>query len=405
MRFVVALILGAIAIFGSYHAAYAANRIALVVGNSEYNSAGLLPNAATDAVLVENSLKQIGFETLSAKNVSVSAFRESLKEFRQQALGADVAIIYFAGHGIELNGKNWLVPSDAKLGSDYDLPDEAVDLDRLMDALTGARTRIAIIDACRNNPFGQRWATSKRSMSRGLARVESDDVLVLYAAAPGMTAEDGQAGRSSPFAASLAKRLLEPGVPVQMLGGLIRDDVIAATAGRQRPYVSASMTGVPIYLAPNINIAPQKYDVRTSGVSPAATTVIPTPPTAHQPNSAKDVCAAGFLTVTHKDFSGRGMDGMTGSELVKLTSCDLANGRFETAYDFSKGSIPGTGGNISADRIAFTFGYVDKNALKSWDPRHKCSVNANRIAPRKFQGIIICSETEISEKSVVTVEF
>ena len=131
--------------------------------------------------------------------------------------------------------------------SDLDLPYEAIDLDRVMESISGAQVRMVVLDACRNNPFGRSWRSSTRAVTRGLGGLEVDDVLVIYAAAPGQTASDGD-GANSPFATSLARRLVEPDLPVQLLGGAVRDDVLAATGGTQRPFVSASITGTPIYL-------------------------------------------------------------------------------------------------------------------------------------------------------------
>ncbi len=227
--------------------AFAGSRVALVIGNSDYVAAGRLANPVNDARLVGSALTGVGFETTSVANASLPALRVALREFRAKANGAEIALVYFAGHGIEAKGKNWLLPTDARLNSEFDLPDEAVELDRIMETLAGAKTRIAILDACRNNPFGGNWTTANRSVTRGLGRVEVDDVLVIFAAAPGTTAADGANG-NSPFARSLASRIVQSGLPVQMLGGMVRDDVLAATGGSQRPFISASITGTPIYL-------------------------------------------------------------------------------------------------------------------------------------------------------------
>jgi hypothetical protein len=108
---------------------------------------------------------------------------------------------------------------------------------------------MVILDACRNNPFGRSWRSGTRAVSRGLGDIEVDDVLVIYAAAPGQTANDGD-GRNSPFATSFAQRLVQPDLPIQLLGGSVRDDVLASTGGSQRPFVSASITGTPVYLVP-----------------------------------------------------------------------------------------------------------------------------------------------------------
>ena len=231
-----------------------ARKVALVIGNAAYANTTALTNPINDAKLVAGAARQAGFEVTETENVSIANFRNVLRDFRQTADGADVAMIYYAGHGMEGQGSNWLVPVDAKLESEFDLPYEAINLDRLFEAATGARVRMIVLDACRNNPFGTQWKRGVRAVPSGLAGMEIDDVLVIYAAAPGQVATDGTLG-NSPFARSLAKRLPEAGLPVQLLGGVVRDDVLAATGGKQRPFVSASITGTPVYLVDRPQVA------------------------------------------------------------------------------------------------------------------------------------------------------
>ena len=226
-----------------------ARKVALVIGNSAYANTSALTNPANDIKIVADAAKSAGFEVVVASNLSNQAFQTVMRDFRAKADGAEVAMVYFAGHGIEAQGKNWLLPVDAKLESDLDLPYEAIELSRLMEAVSGAQVRMVVLDACRNNPFGSKWRSGTRAVARGMAGVEADDVLVIFAAAPGQTASDGT-GVNSPFALALARRLPEPDLPVQLLGGAIRDDVLAATGGNQRPFVSASITGTPVYLVP-----------------------------------------------------------------------------------------------------------------------------------------------------------
>lgn len=227
-----------------------ARKVALVIGNTSYAHANALTNPANDIRIVADAAKAAGFdEVVVASDLDNQKFQTAMRDFRAKANGADVAMVYFAGHGIEAQGKNWLLPTDARLESDLDLPYEAIQLDRLMEAVSGAQIRMVVLDACRNNPFGSKWRSGTRAVARGMAGVEADDVLVIFAAAPGQTASDGT-GANSPFALALARRLPEPDLPVQLLGGAIRDDVLAATGGNQRPFVSASITGTPVYLVP-----------------------------------------------------------------------------------------------------------------------------------------------------------
>jgi formylglycine-generating enzyme required for sulfatase activity len=236
---------------GLGNAQQAPRRVALVIANSTYAAAGSLANPASDARLVSTALRNAGFQTINMKtNLSAAAFRDALRSFRTQAAGAQVALVYYAGHGIEANNRNWLIPIDAQLTSELDLVDEAIDLDRVMADVSGADLRVVILDACRNNPFGRSWRSNTRAYSRGLGNVEADDVLVIFAAAPGQVASDGSGQANSPFATALARRLVQPGLPVQVLGNVVRDDVLRATQNQQRPFVSASMTGELFYLVP-----------------------------------------------------------------------------------------------------------------------------------------------------------
>lgn len=253
--FIALLSLGAI----SPAYADASRNVALIIANGGYTTQGGLANPAGDGKLVAASLKKAGFDTVMlATDLDRPGFEKALRDFRGKVSGAHVAMVYYAGHGIESEGRNWLLPVDVKLASGDDLPYEAVDLNLVMEALKGAQVRMVILDACRNNPFASGWRASNRAMTRGLARVEADDFLVIYAAAPGQTASDGT-GSNSPFAQSLAARIEQPGLAIQMLGGLVRDDVMAATAGKQRPFVSASITGTPVYL---FNRSPQLANLK-----------------------------------------------------------------------------------------------------------------------------------------------
>ncbi|MEZ5695237.1 MAG: caspase family protein [Sphingomonadaceae bacterium] len=226
-----------------------ARKVALVIANAEYQATSPLSNPPSDAALVAEAAKQAGFDDVTlVTDVGMEAFEAALREFRKKADGAEVAMVYYAGHGMEGKGKNWLLPVDAKLEAERDLPYEAIELDLVMDAMYGAQVRMVVLDACRNNPYANKWSSSTRAVARGLVPVEQDDVIVIYAAAPGMVAFDGDG--NSPFAKSLAKRLPQPDLPLQLLGGTVRDDVLAETEGDQRPFVSASVTGTPIYLVP-----------------------------------------------------------------------------------------------------------------------------------------------------------
>ncbi len=234
-----------------------AKRVALIIGNAAYVNTGSLPNPANDANVVAESARKAGFDdVVVALDLTISSFQRELRSFAKKSSGADVAMIYYAGHGIEGQGKNWLLPIDAELNTAFDLPDQSIGLDRIVDSVSGARIRMVVLDACRDHAFGNGWASGTKTVAQGLAESDVDDVLIIYAAAPGQTAPDGD-GFNSRFAQSFAERLPQPGLALQLLGGAVRDDVLSATAGSQRPFISMGLAETAVYLV--------------SGPKPAAT--------------------------------------------------------------------------------------------------------------------------------------
>ena len=224
-------------------------RIALVVGNSNYTSVPALTNPQHDAALVAETLKQVGFEIVSLQtNLGREALDNALRTFARQAEGADWALVYYAGHGMEVNGTNYLIPIDAKILSDRDISLEAVSLDQVRDVVNRAkRLRLIILDACRDNPFASQMkrtmTVASRSVSRGLASVEPEaGTLIVYAAKDGETAADGT-GINSPFATAFVKNLQKPGLEVRRLFDYVRDDVMDATGKKQQPFSYGSLSG------------------------------------------------------------------------------------------------------------------------------------------------------------------
>jgi len=226
-------------------AAEPSRRIALVIGNSRYKAASSLPNPSRDAAAIATALRQAGFRSVTLEtDLPLDRFVNALRTFAREAETADWALIYYAGHGIEMNGINYLIPVDAKLETDRDVNYEAVPLDQVLNAVQGAgKLRVVILDACRDNPFANqmRRTTASRSIGRGLAGVEPDGgTLVAYAAKNGEVALDGE-GRNSPFVTAMVKYLTVPGVEIGKFFRLVRDDVLAATARRQEPFVYGSL--------------------------------------------------------------------------------------------------------------------------------------------------------------------
>jgi uncharacterized caspase-like protein len=229
--------------------------VALVVGNSNYKNAAVLPNPANDAAAVAATLKGAGFDIVDSRlDLSAADMRRALRDFADRARDSDVAVVYYAGHGIEIEGTNYLIPTDATLQRDTDIYDEAFSLDRVLLTIEPARQlRLVIVDACRNNPFAEtmKRTVSSRTVSRGLARIEptTTNTLVAFAAKAGLTALDGNS-KNSPYAAALVKHIATPGLDVRRAFGFIRDDVLQATGNRQEPYVYGSLGGADIALVP-----------------------------------------------------------------------------------------------------------------------------------------------------------
>jgi hypothetical protein len=231
----------------------AAKRVALVIANSKYATTSPLKNPPADAKLIAGALRQAGFDDVMVKtDLGKMALEGALRDFGIRSEGADVALIYYAGHGIEAGGQNYIIPVDAQLVRDRDLDVEATRLDTALLMAESARMRIIILDACRNNPFAasmQRTVAS-RAVGRGLAQIEpTGETLVVYAAKAGSTAADGE-GANSPFAEALAKRLPQPGLEISLLFRAVRDDVLAKTGRTQEPFTYGSLSGQAFYFRP-----------------------------------------------------------------------------------------------------------------------------------------------------------
>ena len=232
--------------------ASAGQRVALVIGNGSYDHAPSLANPLNDATDIGAALDRLGFAVTRLDNAGYSDLRRGLQQFSLAASASEMAVVFYAGHGIEVDKRNFLVPVDARLLSDADVEFETVPLDLLSRAVERAKgLRLIILDACRDNPFAVAMQRSgaTRSIGRGLASVEpSGETLVAYAAKEGTVAADGE-GRNSPYTTALLKHLEEPGLEVGLMFRKVRDVVLAATGGRQEPFVYGSLSSEGAYLA------------------------------------------------------------------------------------------------------------------------------------------------------------
>ena len=222
---------------------------------SNYQQVPKLANPARDAAAMAGLLRQAGFDIVdSEQDLGIADLRRVVREFADKSRDADVAVVYYAGHGIEMDGNNYLIPADAKLLSDFDVQDETMSLDRVLKAIEPARRlKLIILDACRDNPFAKsmKRAIATRAIGRGLAEIEpaNSDTLIAFAAKAGAVASDGD-GQNSPFATALLKHLTEPGLDLRLAFGRVRDDVLKSTGNRQEPFVYGSLGGDTMALVP-----------------------------------------------------------------------------------------------------------------------------------------------------------
>jgi uncharacterized caspase-like protein len=248
------LLLAAALLFGA-GPAFAGKRVALVIANSAYQHAPSLTNPVNDGSVMAKTLKDAGFDIVDSRHdLTALDTRRVLREFADVTRDADIAVVYYAGHGIEVEGSNYLIPVDAKLERDTDVYDEALSLDRVLVAVEPAKQlRLVILDACRDNPFGRtmKRTLASRGIGRGLAQVEpaSSNTLIAYSAKAGFTAQDGD-GANSPFTIALSKHLTTPGLDVRRAFGFVRDDVLKSTGNKQEPFVYGSLGGEDVPLVP-----------------------------------------------------------------------------------------------------------------------------------------------------------
>jgi uncharacterized caspase-like protein len=235
--------------------AFAEKRVALVLGNSAYKNVAPLTNPVNDSARIASTLKEAGFDVVdSRRDLPAAETRRALRDFADRARDADIAVVYYAGHGIEVDGANYLIPVDARLERDTDIYDEGLSLDRILIAIEPAKKlRLVILDACRDNPFSRtmKRTVASRAIGQGLAKVEptSPNVLIAYSAKAGSTAADGD-GKNSPFTSALSHHLTKPGLDVRRAFGFVRDEVLKTTGNKQEPFVYGSLGGDDVPLVP-----------------------------------------------------------------------------------------------------------------------------------------------------------
>jgi Caspase domain len=261
-------------------AAQAQDRMALVVGNSKYINANGVPNAVNDARVMARALREIGFAVADGYDLSRDSMERQIREFLRKSESARVALVFYAGHGLQVDGRNYLLPVDAKLEAASDLAFATIGLDNMLESLDGtSRTNIIILDACRNNPFAQTLASrsgAARSVTvlSGLAGYSNlgTGTLIAFSTAPGAVALDGT-GSNSPFTKALARHVRTPGLEVRQMLTRVRADVAAETRGKQIPWDNSSLLG-EVYLAGLSKPEPPRVDVSPPVPAPAADDIL-----------------------------------------------------------------------------------------------------------------------------------
>src|SRR5882757_128517 len=217
------LVLSLICMVFTAGAASAEKRVAFVVGNGTYKNVAALPNPSIDAKAMASALRNVGFDVVEGSNLTRDKMTEKLLDFGKKAQGADVAVFFYAGHGIAIGGTNYLLPIDADIKSEMDVKlGAAINIDLTLDqTMSDAKVKLVLLDACRDNPFAAKIksnAPSTRSVSvqTGLAEMKSGEcTLIAFATGPGQTALDGQEGTNSPFTRALIAHITTPGVEIQ----------------------------------------------------------------------------------------------------------------------------------------------------------------------------------------------
>jgi uncharacterized caspase-like protein len=338
-----AVILNAVVLAILSTSALAEVRVALVIGNGAYEVIGRLRNPPNDAALIANSLTDVGFDVTVVKDQTEDQMGGAIDEFVEKARHADVAEIYYAGHGLQKDGENYLMPVDARLRSESAISREGIALNDLTAALADVPISMIFLDACRNNPFAEAMISAKQAsgrsagLKRGLAVIRTTgDMLVTFAALPNTVASDGNAD-NSPFAIALAKHIATPDAEVSVLMKRVTADVMAATGGEQRPqqlsqmmtefyFARAAVAATDISSAATPLAVPQTAERALLSVYPPKATV------GEEVSVVADIgasCTPSFFNLT----PGRRF---TPIPVDFFKKSDLANGQFR--FEISPGS-------------------------------------------------------------------
>ncbi|RWB68014.1 caspase family protein [Mesorhizobium sp.] len=262
--------------FASFEA-HADRRVALVIGNSEYRDIPALKNPDKDADDVSNTFRMAGFEVFLAKDLTKLQFEKQFRNYLAAADGAELAIVYYSGHGFQIGGENFLIPVDASLKDAADIEVQAVKLDDVLEQMRSkSKIQVIILDACRNNPFPRKdyWLRDQliTAGNTGLAQVKSSlNTLIAFATEPGAVAYDGT-GDLSPFSSAFSRRALAPNQEIRTVMAAVRRDVVEATSGKQVPWENSSLIDDVVLMrrATRPSLPPVLEKIVPSGIGPVA---------------------------------------------------------------------------------------------------------------------------------------
>lgn len=221
-------------------------RMALVIGNSNYTHGGSLSNPTNDAESLTGTLQSLGFEVKKYKDLSQSGMKKAIDDFGKSIKGTDVSLFFYAGHGVQVNGNNYLIPIDADINSERDVEYTCVHAGRILAKMesAGCKTNIIILDACRDNPFKRSWSRSVSGNSGGLAFMDAPSgSMIAYSTSPGKTAADGVAGTNGVYSAALIKHMQTPNISIEDMFKRVRVTVENMTHKQQTPWESTSLKG------------------------------------------------------------------------------------------------------------------------------------------------------------------
>ena len=300
--------------------AHAERRVALVIGNGAYTNAPALKNPSNDAAVVAASLKALKFEVTEVINGTHRQMLDAMSAFGRSASGSDVALVFYAGHGVQVAGRNWLLPVGSSIAAETDLPAQAVRTSDIMEVMetSGARLKLMILDACRNNPLP---TSASRGASRGLARVEANTAgtMITFATAPGDVAADGDTA-NSPFTTALVQHITTPGLEIRQLMGRVRETVYKSTGKRQLPWVNEALIGEFYFAGKDPNATPVPV------LKPKAITVVEAKPETNGPSEKEAFTLAQSLNTVEawdvflKQFPNGPYAGFAGAARAKLTA-------------------------------------------------------------------------------------